>query len=275
MVPSSPLLFEHIEVTNNTIDEGKWFFITNNTTYHQAVTFVNNKLPVLCHQFLSDTQQQQYYPCNPHPHRTNWPLSASRTYADALEKSLPSNRGSPSSTTTSAMSDTSSPQQLPPIFTRTNEFSSNNHNNTKSSNQKSPPPPDTRNNSHSSQDENSDFQTLQQQLNDITTKLNEHEDMINSATSQIQKQQDLISQFNILLETLMNQQQLIQGSLDQIVPQTPHKEGKTNRVLRQDSSTAHKNSTTNTNTRANTADTSISPPSHTISKEVSSNLHSP
>ena len=51
---TSPPLFVSVEPTKSTKDEGKWFLVTTNHTYEQAITFIDDHLPDLCDQFITE-----------------------------------------------------------------------------------------------------------------------------------------------------------------------------------------------------------------------------
>ena len=191
---TSSVLFEHIEETKNTVEQGKWFFVTTYNTHHQAENFIDNQLPALCRQFLPKTDTTQSNSYHTTPTRIKKPSSTVRTYAAALLKAPSSERVTHSFNTTASKINAISPlPQQPPISKQSENISYANANFT-TPDETSLPTSEKYNNSRSSQDEKSDFQKLQQQLNDVTTKLKKHEDILKAITLQTQVQQDLISQ---------------------------------------------------------------------------------
>ena len=85
---TSPPLFVTVEPTKSTKDDGKWFFVTTNHTYEQAITFIDDHLPDLCDQFITEKHKNDQDKPSLIPRRPNKPSSDLRTYSDKIQKAL-------------------------------------------------------------------------------------------------------------------------------------------------------------------------------------------
>ena len=215
---TSPDLFAHIEKTNNTEETGKWFFITNMATHSQALTFIDNQLPDLVNQDNSKRSANRSMNSPPRPHRSNRPSQTIRTYSETLKAAIssermhqqdsPSDQAQTSCKTSSITTDTVQHPTTTPLPPQ-NNHSNPTHAPVSATNTK-------KNNSLPSPESKTEFQKIQQLLNEVTTQLRAHEDLITTIKTQVQVQKDLIDKLTLLLETQQRKQQVFQHSLEHI-----------------------------------------------------------